>query len=102
MKIINVVQYVTLPDRILSFSSLRHRTGGSLDLRGGSAALLSLFDGLDLLDPFEVTRDFLLQKRLKDQVRQRGLGVQQNLLLDLKNRRSDASERRNLRFYLAT
>ena len=35
---------------------------------------LSLFDGLDLLDPFEVTRDFLLQKRLKDQVRQRGLG----------------------------
>ena len=46
---------------------------------GGSAALLSLFDGLDLLDPFEVTRDFLLQKRLEHQVRQRGLGVQQNL-----------------------
>ena len=50
-----------------------------LDISGGSAALLSLFDGLDLLDPFEVTRDFLLQKRLEHQVRQRGLGVQQNL-----------------------
>ena len=49
---------------------------------GGSAALLSLFDGLDLLDPFEATRDFLLQKHLKDQVRQRGLGVQQNLRLE--------------------
>ena len=32
-----------------------------------------------LLDTFEVTRDHLLQKRLKDLVRRRGLEVQQNL-----------------------
>ena len=38
-------------------------------ISGGFAALL--FDGLDLLDPFEVTSDFLLQNHLKDLVRQR-------------------------------
>ena len=36
---------------------------------GGSAALLSLFDGLDLLDAFEVKHISLLQKGLKDLVR---------------------------------
>ena len=48
-------------------------------LSGGSAALLSLFDGLDLLDAFEVKNISLLQKGLKDLVPQRSLGVQQNL-----------------------
>ena len=41
----------------------------------GSAALLSLFDGLDLLDAFEVKHFSLLPKGLKGLVRQRGLEV---------------------------
>ena len=66
-----------------------------LQKSGGSAALLSLFDGLDLLDPFEVKNISLLQKDLKDLVRQRGLGVQQNLRLDL----LDAFEEREIIYF---
>ena len=52
------------------------------NLSGGSAALLSFVDGLDVLDAFEVKNLSLLQNGLKDLVRQRGLGVQQNLRLN--------------------
>ena len=45
----------------------------------GSAALLSLYDELDLLDSFEVARYYLLQKRLKNLVCHRSFEVQQNL-----------------------
>ena len=48
-----------------------------------SAVPLSLYDGLDLSEAFEVTREHLLQKRLKD--RCRGLKVQQNLCCSLYN-----------------
>ena len=56
-----------------------HQAWNQVDWSRGSAALLSLFDGLDVLDAFEVKNLALLQKGLKDLVRQRGLGVQQNL-----------------------
>ena len=46
---------------------------------GGSAALLRLFDELDLLDTFEVNSFSLLQKGLKDLGHRRGLEVQPNL-----------------------
>ena len=49
------------------------------DMRRGSAALLSLYEGLDLLDVFEVNNLTLLQKNLNDLVCGRGLEVQQNL-----------------------
>ena len=62
---------------------------------GGSAELLSLFDGLDLLDAFEANNLSLLQKCQKDLVRQRGLGVQQNLRLDL----LDAFEEREIIYF---
>ena len=39
----------------------------------------SLYDGLDLLDAFELNDRLLLQKRLKDLVCRRRLGVQLNL-----------------------
>ena len=41
----------------------------------GSAALLSLYDGLDLLDSFEVTRNYLLQKYLQDLFHRRCFSV---------------------------
>ena len=45
---------------------------------GGSAALLGLYDGLDLLHSFEVRRCYLLEKCLKNLIRRRGLEVQEN------------------------